>query len=123
MSESALKRLKLEMIKEYGTICWFGNIKDNKLTAHHIIPRRENGATTWENIALLNRKWHDFFNLIELRDPKTARELNELFYELNRTFAPPTPEHFEEINGLLQMRGWDEEQKTLTLKFENRRMY
>ncbi len=120
MSESALKRLKLEMIKEYGKICWFGNIQDDKLTAHHIIPKREHGPNIWENIALLNRKWHDLFNKIEQKDPKTAKELNELFYELNRTFAPPTPKHYEEINGLLLMRGWDKEQKTLTLKFKNR---
>lgn len=97
-----LKCLKKEMILCYGLKCWLGGFEDNRLTAHHIIPVRECGKTVWENIALLNRKQHDLFNAIENYNPKAARELNVLFYELNRTFAPPTPEYYDEVHHILR---------------------
>lgn len=97
-----VKRLKEEMILCYGLKCWLCGIEDKRLTAHHIIPVRESGKTIWENIALLNRKQHDLFNAIENKNPRIAKELNWLFYELNCTYAPPTDDYYIEVNHILR---------------------
>ena len=97
-----IKQLKKEMIICYGLKCWLCGIEDKKLTAHHIIPVRERGETIWENIALLNRKQHDLFNCIENINPNIAKELNWLFYELNRTYAPPTTDYYDEVDKILR---------------------
>ena len=99
---SKLKRLKQEMILVYGTRCWISSLEDNRLTGHHIIPVRDNGHTEWENIALLSAISHNYFNYIERINPKVAKELNDLFYELNRTYAPPTIEYFDEVEYVLK---------------------
>lgn len=97
-----LKELKQEMIAVYGLKCWLCGIEDKRLTGHHILPLREFGPTTWENIALLSRKQHDLFNMIELSNPKMAKKLNGLFKELNMTMAPPDDGYFEEVNHVLK---------------------
>lgn len=97
-----LKRLKQEMILVYGTRCWLSLLKENRLTGHHIIPIRDNGETEWENIALLSNDSHIYFNYIEKIAPNLAHELNGLFYELNRTYAPPTVDYEEEVRRVLR---------------------
>lgn len=97
-----LKELKKEMILVYGLKCWLCGLEDKRLTGHHIIPVRDHGKTTWDNIALLSRKQHDLFNMIERDSPKIAKDLNGLFKELNMTMAPPDDEYFEEVNHVLK---------------------
>ena len=101
-----LRELKKEMILVYGTRCWLSLLKDNRLTGHHIIPVRDNGKTEWENIALLSNNSHIYFNQIERIAPDIAHELNILFYELNRTFAPPTLDYEEEVRRVLKRVRW-----------------
>lgn len=97
-----LIELKKEMIMVYGTRCWLSLLKDNRLTGHHIIPVRDNGKTEWENIALLSNDSHIYFNYIERIAPNIAHELNYLFYELNKTYAPPTLDYEDEVKRLLR---------------------
>jgi hypothetical protein len=92
-----LKELKKEMILCYGTKCWLSLVENKRLTGHHIIPVRSNGLTVWNNIALLTCDSHEYFNYVERIMPRAARELNELFYELNKTYAPPTQEYEKDI--------------------------
>lgn len=97
-----LEELKKEMIQVYGTRCWLSLLKENRLTGHHIIPIRQKGKTEWENIALLSNDSHIYFNYIERIAPNLAHELNGLFYELNRTYAPPTVDYEEEVKRVLR---------------------
>ncbi len=97
-----LKELKKEMILVYGLKCWLCGLEDKRLTGHHIVPVRDHGKTTWDNIALLSRKQHDLFNMIELYNPKIAKDLNGLFKELNMTMAPPQDDYYEEVHKVLR---------------------
>lgn len=101
MSKEIL-RLKKEMILVYGTRCWLSLLKENRLTAHHIIPVRDGGKTEWNNIALLSNDSHIYFNQIEKYAPNVAHELNCLFFELNKTYAPPTLDYEEEVRHILK---------------------
>ena len=105
MSEK-LKELKEEMIKVYGTRCWLSLLKENRLTAHHIVPVRDKGKTEWGNIALLSNDSHIYFNQIEKYAPNLAHELNGLFYELNKSYAPPTLDYEEEVRRVLKRVRW-----------------
>ena len=97
-----LRRLKQEMILVYGNVCWLSLLEDNRLTGHHIIPKRDLGVTEWWNIALLSNDSHIYFNYLERIVPGIAHELNGLFYELNRTYAPPTIDYEEEVKRVLK---------------------
>lgn len=97
----AILELKKEMIVCYGLQCWMCGIEDKRLTAHHIKPVRNGGKAVWSNIALLNRKQHDLFNYIERVEPLTAKKLNGMFIELNRTYEPPKKEYFKEVDYIL----------------------
>lgn len=97
-----LAELKKEMILVYGTRCWLSLLKEKRLTGHHIIPVRNNGLTVWDNIALLSNDSHIYFNYIERIAPNVAHELNGLFYELNKTYAPPTLDYEEEVQRILK---------------------
>lgn len=101
-----LIELKKEMIACYGTRCWLSLLKENRLTGHHIIPLRDKGETIWENIALLSNDSHIFFNYIEKIAPNVSKELNGLFIELNRTYAPPTVDYEEEVKMVLKRVRW-----------------
>ena len=96
-----LSELKKEMIIIYGNKCWISLLEDERLTGHHIIPVRHKGLTEWQNIALLSNESHRYFNYIEKIDPKSAKELNNLFLDLNATYAPPTLEYEKEVNYVL----------------------
>lgn len=100
------KRIKEEMIQIYGEYCWLNNLwvpnKYNKLTYHHILERRNGGKITLDNGALLGRSEHDYLNYLDNYYHKLYNELNELFYELNKTYAPPTQNHYEEVASVLK---------------------
>ena len=105
MSER-VKRIKEEMIQIYGEYCWLNGLwlpnNYNKLTYHHILEKRNGGKVTIENGALLGRNEHDYLNFLDNYYHKLYNDLNDLFRELNRTYAPPTQEHYEEINYVLR---------------------
>ena len=106
-----IKRLKLEMIETYGMNCWLNENwvwrRNNLLTLHHIKELRRNGKTTWENSALLSVTSHYYLNHLDIEYHKIYKELNEMFKELNRTYAPPTKEYYEEIDNILKrVRKW-----------------
>ena len=65
----------------HNYLCFLGGqpTKKNPLTAHHIVPVRENGPTIVSNLAPLCRTQHDAFNIIERQDKKVAIFLNDSF--------------------------------------------
>lgn len=105
-----VSKLKQEMIEVYGLKCWLNELwipkRGNLITYHHIIEKRNGGKAIWENGALLGRTSHDFLNKIDYTNHKVYNELNWLFFELNRTFMPPTEEYYEEVKRVLKKGGY-----------------
>lgn len=103
-----LRRLKEEMILVYGLKCWMNELwvpsKKDILTFHHILERRNGGRDLWENGALLGLSSHQYLNYLDYYYPKIYKELNGLFYDLNKTYKPPTKEYYDEINLILRKR-------------------
>lgn len=100
------RKLKQEMIKVYGLKCWLNELwipnKKDILTYHHILEVRNGGKVKWENGALLSLYRHDYLNYLDLYYHSIYNELNGLFYDLNRTYAPPTDEYYEEVKRVLR---------------------
>ncbi len=74
---SKQSRKKLEF--KYGPICMLGDKTDssNILTAHHIIPVRECGNLTLENLALISERTHIIINNLEFLDPYYMKIINQ----------------------------------------------
>lgn len=94
-----VRRIRKEMVEIFGKQCWMDYYitRNNMLTAHHIVERRENGITCLENLALVTDRAHKLLNYFDCEYNKIYRDLNALFYELNRTLLPPTDDYFEEV--------------------------
>lgn len=99
--------LKKEMILCYGLNCWMDELwipkKNNIITFHHILEKRNGGKAIWENGALLSRESHEYLNMLDNYYHRVYDELNDLFYELNRTYRPPTESYYEEIRYVLKL--------------------
>lgn len=76
--------------------------RNNILTFHHIIEVRNGGKLVWENGALLSNSSHQYLNYLDHYFPDTYKELNGMFYDLNRTYLPPTPEYYDEVKRLIR---------------------
>lgn len=103
-----VSKLKQEMIEVYGNHCWMNELwiprRKNILTFHHIIEKRNGGKAIWENGALISLHSHEYLNYLDEEYNKIYRELNGLFYELNRTYAPPTEDYYEEVKMVLRRK-------------------
>ena len=99
-----LRQLKLEMIAVYGDVCWlnYDITKHNPITFHHILEVRNGGKDLWENGALITENAHKYLNFLDYEYHKIYEELNYNFKELNRTYAPPTDNYYEEIGKVLR---------------------
>lgn len=67
---------------------------------HHLIPRRFNGPTTFENIAILDDNTHRKFNRLEVNCPELAKELNYYMYIFRGNLPEPLQER---VNTLLEL--------------------
>lgn len=76
--------------------------RNNILTFHHIIEVRNGGKLVWENGALLSNASHQYLNYLDHYYPYFYKELNGMFYDLNRTYLPPTPEYYDEVKRLIR---------------------
>lgn len=105
MGSKDVRRLKEEMISIYGNYCWLNDMwvpnKKDIMTFHHIIEKRNGGKTIWENGALLGSSSHNFLNYLDYKYHKIYNELNWLFFELNKTYSPPTEDYYDEVKFVL----------------------
>lgn len=99
-----VQMVKDAMLEIYGDYCWMGYTvcRKNQYTYHHMRERRNGGKVTIDNGAILSHAAHNDLNTMEQVKPYYYKELNDLFYALNRTQAPPTKEYFEEVKKLLR---------------------
>ncbi len=76
-----------QLIEIYGETCFLGGLpsENNPLTLHHIKPVCNGGVDTVKNGALLTEGMHWLFNMIELKDPEFANEINEYFKYYKKT--------------------------------------
>lgn len=103
---SRVAELKKEMIEVYGNYCWMNEMWIPKpkeiLTYHHILEKRNGGKVVWENGALLSGGSHHYLNYLDYEYHRIYNELNGMFYDLNRTFMPPTEDYYEEVKRILK---------------------
>lgn len=106
MSEK-IRLLKLEMQEVYGKLCWMDYLlsKQNPITFHHIVEVRNGGKGVWENGALISLNAHEYLNYLDREYHRIYNELNDLFYDLNRTYLPPTEDYYKELNYVLKKVG------------------
>lgn len=83
--------------------CWMGYkmTKNNPYSFHHIKEVRNGGITDVSNGAILTKKSHRYLNELDSFFHDEYEELNELFFLLNRTNAPPTEEHYMKVRKIL----------------------
>ncbi len=100
------KILKKEMIQVYGNKCWMNELwlpnKKNILTFHHILEKRNGGKVIWENGALISLYSHEYLNYLDREYHRLYNDLNCLFYELNKTYKPPTEDYYNEVKLVLK---------------------
>lgn len=103
---SKIVELKKEMISVYGNKCWMNELwiprRNDLLTLHHILEVRNGGITDWGNSALLSAKSHQYLNYLDMYYHYYYEELNYLFKELNRTYAPPNEDYYYEVQKVLK---------------------
>lgn len=81
---------------------WMGTpiTKDNPLTYHHIVKRKD-GSTTIENGALLTKSSHKKLNSLEHHYPDLFAEWQWLFYAINISLTHPLLPYVEMMMELM----------------------
>lgn len=76
--------------------------RKNPYTFHHIIEKRNGGKRRVNNGAILTLNAHEYLNYLDCRYERIYKELNGLFWELNRTYKPPQEDYYEEVGAVLK---------------------
>lgn len=97
------RRVLYDVIYINGKFCWLnGTItRNNPLTAHHIVPVRNNGKTTIKNIAPLTDYMHKMFNILERKYPDLAEEINRYFVKYKGVYPEEIEWRINQIFALL----------------------
>ena len=95
-------KIIIENFKVYEVDFMNFKITDEQpLTYHHIIPRRDGGATTVKNGAVLTLDAHAYFHIIERKNYAITQEITRLFQELHKNENIPDFDYYEKIDFLL----------------------
>ena len=93
----------LEIYKPYSGLDWMNyKIVRKDMTAHHIIKAEHGGLLRIDNIALLMDVSHRYLHLIEYKDYKRYKHINEIFKIINEQRCEPTLEQREIIEYMLR---------------------
>lgn len=76
--------------------------RKNPYTFHHIIEKRNGGKRRVNNGAILTLNAHEYLNYLDNEYHRIYKELNGLFWELNRTYKPPQEDYYEEVGAVLK---------------------
>ena len=101
-----MKQITKEMLRIYPAISgldWMNyRLVKKNLTAHHIIKKEDGGKLERCNIALLLMPIpHQYLHIIEFKDWKTYKHINDVFKLVNEQGYEPTKEQRETIEYLL----------------------
>jgi hypothetical protein len=104
MNKVLIQMLEIYKPELWDNHCWmdYKLTKDSPYTFHHIVEARNGGKKIISNGAILTLNAHRYLNFLDNRHHNIYKELNCLFYDLNRTYAPPTQEYYEEVRHVLK---------------------
>ena len=92
----------LDIYKPYSGLDWMNyRIVRKDMTAHHIIKAEHGGLLRMDNIALLMSVSHRYLHLIECKDYKTYKHLNDIFRIINDQRHEPSKDQREIVEYML----------------------
>ena len=101
-----MKQITREMLKIYKPISnmdWLNyKLVKKDLTFHHIVKKVDGGYEELSNGALLMPIPHQYLHVIEYKNWKTYKHLNDMFRIINDQRHEPTMEQRETIEFILQ---------------------
>lgn len=104
-----MKQVLIQMLEIYrpdlwDNHCWmdYKLTKDNPYTFHHIKEKRNGGKYIISNGAIITQNAHRYLNYLDYQYHNIYKELNCLFWDLNKTYAPPTEDYYEELKHILK---------------------
>ena len=116
-------RVKLEVIADKGNRCWLnGKItRDNPLTGHHIIPRRDGGKTTKQNIAPVCDQKHQSYNALEIIAPDLAEEIKAYLLVYRGNYDEEISNRIDYLMSIAERREHKPHHKTKVYQNKNKR--
>ena len=100
-----MKQITREMLRIYkplSNLDWLNyKLVKKDLTFHHIVKKAEGGKEVISNGALLMPIPHQYLHIIEFKDWKTYKHINDLFRIINDQQFEPTQEQREAIEYML----------------------
>lgn len=101
-----MKQITREMLQIYQPISnmdWMNyKLVKKDLTFHHIIKKCDGGREELSNGALIMPIGHQYLHIIEYKDYKTYKHINDVFKLVNKQEYEPTLEQREIIEYLLR---------------------
>lgn len=101
-----MKQITKEMLRIYKPISnldWLNyKLVKKDLTFHHIVKKCEGGKEIITNGALLMNTGHQYLHIIEFKDFKTYKHINDIFRIVNDQQYEPTKEQRETLEYILQ---------------------
>ena len=101
-----MKQITREMLRIYKPISnldWMNyKLIKKDLTFHHIVKKVDGGREIITNGALLMPIPHQYLHIIEFKDWKTYKHINDLFRIINDQQFEPTMEQRETLEYILQ---------------------
>lgn len=101
-----MKQITKEMLRIYqpfSDLDWMNyKLVKKDLTFHHIVKRAEGGKQIISNGALIMPLGHQYLHIIEYKDYKTYKHINDMFKLVNKQEYEPTIEQREIIEYLLR---------------------
>ena len=101
-----MKQITREMLRIYKPVSnldWMNyKLVKKDLTFHHIVKKVEGGKEIISNGALLMPIPHQYLHIIEFKDFKTYKHINDIFRIVNDQEYEPTKEQRETIEYILQ---------------------
>lgn len=100
-----MNKITSEMLKIYKPISnldWMNyKLIKKDVTRHHIIKKEDGGKLEINNLALLMPIPHQYLHLIEFKDYKTYKHINDIFRIVNDQRYEPTREQRETLEYIL----------------------
>lgn len=101
-----MKQITREMLRIYKPVSnldWLNyKLVKKNLTFHHIVKKCEGGREIITNGALLMPIPHQYLHIIEFKDYKTYKHINDVFRIINDQLHEPTREQRETLEYILQ---------------------
>ncbi len=93
----------LKIYKPYSHLDWLNyKLVKKDLTFHHIVKKCDGGREELSNGALIMPVGHQYLHIIEYKDYKTYKHINDVFKMVNKQEYEPTKEQREALEYILR---------------------